>query len=187
MSKDDFVVVKELMDQGKFEEARAVLRTMGRVPGIAKWWATIDRLDPARAATVRGTPRVNPQKEAFVAQWVKQERGVGGIMSVMLIVLGGFVLIFAGDMWWLAVPIALVGTGLAYFSTQRTITEQHLTALKVGQMRMYTAFFLGLGVVFSILAVANGTFYEPFAAIGNFTLAGVTFWRAEKIKQYERL
>lgn len=202
--KAQFDTARELITLQRYDEARAVLKTI-RHPAASKWLTKLDELDPSFPAPSK--PRGGcASYEADLQQWVEVEK--------TLIVVGALGLVLLAAFLWLADPfrkfltfllfdkpvarevvihampvlcilIALFGI---WRSTQDAWMRRQVLKMKPRQLRV-AAVVLFLGAVFSLLVgPARGEGSHFSWAISGLLLMMLNLWRAakvEKLREYD--
>jgi hypothetical protein len=149
-----FDLAERLMNDGHYEEARAVLRALSKQPGVARYWDQLAKVDPYSAATARKIPRVNPERDRLLATLRRGTQAAGYLLSAALVV-GAVVALLVGAGWGQA-GILLVGLILAGVTYTQRLDDARLLAWFGGEaVRRVLAWVLGTaagGLVLILLA-----------------------------------
>jgi|GEM_PF-6750422 len=192
MSEAKLQAARELVDEQRYDEARALLRTMPNNTEAAEWLTKLDALAPV------GTPsrKITPKNSHMFEEWVKAEKVVTLIFGIVLLVVAVIFLFFRPIPAFLIIGDQIVSNSLTplqdilgivallggmyaiWFSKQEDRIRRFLLRLRAKDQRWGAAMNVFLAVIFLPLGIISGDGLRILLGLFNLFIVALCWWRA---------
>jgi hypothetical protein len=191
MHQQKFDAMRELIDQQRYDEARALLQTIDH-PLSQKWLDRLDEADPAALSPSERQLQRQQEREAHIRQWMEQERRIARSTALALFVFAVYLWQFETVFWSLSpdlvvrlLPALVFGAGVYLIWNVRDDKRLRgqIVRMKAGELRNVSYVLLPSAGLLTLLTLVAGNTAQFFVAAFLVAISILNLWRAAQAQK----
>lgn len=189
MHQQKFDAVRNLIDQQRYDEARALLAAIDHTL-TQKWLDRIDEADPS--ALLKPTERQierQQSRETRLRVWMKQERRIARWTAIALFTFGVYLWQFETVFWAFSpdlmvrlLPLLIFASGayLIWNVSDEARLRRQILRMNPAELRHVGWVLIPSAGLLTLLTIAMGNTAQFFVAAFLMVIGGLNLWRAGK-------